>query len=74
MHEVWTILTMKMTYTRSQNYTNMVVGDGIQTFEVVVVMLLLLLLSFDVFVLTSAHPFLFLDKWFVQNMLKCQFA
>ena len=71
MHEVWTILT-NLTYTRSQNYTNMVVGEhGIQTSKVVVVVLLLLLLSFGVFVLISAHPLLFLDKWFVQNMLKC---
>jgi hypothetical protein len=32
-------------YTRSQNYTNMMVGEnGIQTFEVVVVVLLLLML------------------------------
>ena len=29
-------------------------------------MLLLLLLPFDVFVPTSAHPSLFMDKWFVQ--------
>ena len=37
-----------MMYTRSQNYTNMVVGrHGIQTFEVMVVVLLLLLLLFD---------------------------
>ena len=41
----------------------MVVGeDGIQTFEVVVDVVLLLLLSFDVFVPTSAQPLLFLDK------------
>ena len=34
-----------MTYTRSQNYTNMVVGEhGIQTFKVVVIMLFWLLL------------------------------
>ena len=35
---------------------------GIQTFEVVVIVLLLLLLMLEVFVLTSAHPLLFLDK------------
>ena len=45
---------------------NMVHEHGIQTLEVVVVMFLLLLLSFDVFVPTSAQPLLFLDKWFVQ--------
>ena len=56
-----------MTYTRSQNYTNMVVGKhGIQTFKVMVVVVLLLLLSFNVFVPTSAHPLLPLDNWFVQ--------
>ena len=59
MHDFWTISTATMMYTRSQNYTNMVVGEhGIQTFEVVVVMLL----SIDVFVPTSAHPLLILDK------------
>ena len=63
MHEFWTISTIDMTYTRLQNYTNMVVGEhGIQTFKVGVIMLLLLLLSFDVFVPTSAHFLLFFDK------------
>ena len=48
----------------------MVVGKhGIQTFEVVIIVLLLLLLSFDVFVPTSAHTFLVMDKWFVQIYL-----
>jgi hypothetical protein len=55
-----------MTYTRSQNHTNMVADEnGIQTFEVVVVVLLFLLL-FDVLVPTTTHLFIFLDKWFVQ--------
>ena len=63
MHDFWTIPTVNMTYTRLQNYTNMVVGKHrIQTFEVVVGVLLLFLLSLDVFVPTSAHPLLFLDK------------
>ena len=65
MHELWTIPTTNMTCTRSQNYTNMVVGKhGIQTIEDVVVVLLLLFLwlSFVVFVHTSARPLLFLDK------------
>ena len=49
MHEFWIILTDDIAYTRSQNYTKIVVGEhGIQTFEVVVVVLLLLMLSFDV--------------------------
>ena len=53
-------------YSKLQNYTNMVVGEhGIQTFEVMIIVLLLLLLSFDdVFVPTSAHPLLFMDNWF----------
>ena len=47
MHEFWT--TTNMIYTRQLNYTNIVIGEyGIQTFEVV--LLLLLMLSFDVFV------------------------
>ena len=58
MHELWTIPTANMTYTRSQNYTNKVVGEhGIQTFEVVIIVLLFLLLSFDVLVPTSAQYF-----------------
>ena len=45
----------------------------IQKFEVVVVVLLLkLLLSSIVFVPTKAHPLLFLDKWFMVNIFKCQ--
>ena len=66
MHEFWTISTANMAYTRSQTYTNMLVGEhGIQAFEDEVVMLL----SIDVFVPTSAHPLLILDKWFVQIYL-----
>ena len=42
MHEYWTILTVNMMYTRSQSYTNVVVGrHGMQTFEIVIVVLLL---------------------------------
>jgi hypothetical protein len=53
-----------MTYTRSQNYTNMVVGKlGLQTIQIVVVVLL-----FDVFVPTSAHFSLFMDKWLYLNV------
>ena len=50
MHEFWTFSTSKKAYTRSQNYTNMVIDKlGILAFEVML-LLLLLLLSFDVFV------------------------
>jgi hypothetical protein len=63
MYESWTILTANMTYTRSQNYTNIVIGEHrVQDFEVVVVVLLFLLLSFDVFIPTSAHPLIFLTS------------
>jgi hypothetical protein len=69
MHEFGITPTANVTNTRSQNYTNMVVGEhGIQTFEVVTVMLLLSS-SFDVFVPTSEHPLLYLDKSFVQIYL-----
>ena len=63
MHLFWTSLIVNMMYTISQNYRFMVVGKhGIQTLEVMVVVLLLLLLSFDVFVPTSPHPLFCLDK------------
>jgi hypothetical protein len=40
MHEFWTIPIAYMTYTRSQNDTNMMVGEhGIKRFEVVFVVL-----------------------------------
>ena len=69
-HELWTIPTTNMMDARSQNYTNMVVDKhGMQTFEVVVVVLWILLLSFDVFVPANAHPLIFLNKWFVQIYL-----
>ena len=63
-----------MAYTRSQNYTNMVIDEhGLQTFKVVVLVLLLLLLSSDVFVPSSVHPLIFLDKWFIQIYLNVSF-
>ena len=52
-----------MTYIGSQNYIVVtiwwLVKHEIQTFKVVVVVLLFLLLSFDVFVPTSARPYYF---------------
>ena len=63
MDKFWTIPTANMMYTRSQDYTNTMIGKHeIQTFKIVVVMLLLLLLW-------CANPSLFLDKWFVQVYL-----
>ena len=48
----------------------MMVGEReIRTLKVVVVVLLLLFLLFDVYVPTSSHPLLFLDKGFVQIYL-----
>ena len=57
-------MTTDITYTRSQNYTNLVVGEhGIQTFTIVVVVLLLLLFCrLHVFVPTSAYPPFLVDK------------
>ena len=60
MHGFWTMPTTNMMYTRSQNYTNMVIGKhGIQTSKVVIVVLLL---SVAIFVPTSAHLLLLLNK------------
>jgi hypothetical protein len=65
-HKLWIISTTNVMYTRLQNYTNLMIDKHeLQTFEVVVVVLLLVLLSFDVLVPTSAHPILFSNKWFV---------
>jgi len=59
-----------MMYTRSQNYTNMVVDEReLQTLKVVVIVFLLLLMSFDVFVPTSVHPLLVLEKCYIQTYL-----
>jgi uncharacterized integral membrane protein len=64
-----------MTYTRSQNYTNVVVSKHeTQTFEVVVVILLLLLLSFDVFVPTNCTSLIIFGQVDFPNILKCQFS
>ena len=50
LHDLWTILTANVTYTKSQNYTNMVIDKrGVQTLKVVVVVLELLLLLFGFF-------------------------
>ena len=70
IHEFWATPTAKLTYTRLQYYTNKVVGElGLQMFKIVVVVL-----SFDNFVPTSAHPLLFLDKWFLQIYLNVSYT
>ena len=67
MREFWTIPIVNITYTRSQNCTNMVIGEhGIQTFKVVGVVMLFLLLSINIFVPTSAHLILCLGKWLLK--------
>ena len=74
MHEFWTIAIIDMMYTTLQNYTIMVFDKhGIQTLEVVIVVLLLLWLLFDAFIPTSTHPLLVLDKWFIQICLNVSF-
>ena len=61
------IFCTNMTYTRSQNYTNVVVGKlEIQTFKVVIATFWCCCLIFSP---TNAHLLLFLDKWFVQIYL-----
>jgi hypothetical protein len=47
----------------------MVVGEHEFLLELVVIVVLLLLFSLDVSIPTSAHPLLFLDKWFGQIYL-----
>ena len=70
MYEFGTILIANMTYTRSRNSTNVMIGKHeIQIFEVVIVVLLLLMLSFDVFVPTSVHPYNF-GQVVCSNILK----
>jgi hypothetical protein len=72
MHELRTIPTANMTYTRSQNYTNIMVNEhGIQTFEVVLVLLLLSWLLLDVFVVITTHTSLIIFEQVVgPNILK----
>ena len=56
-------LPIDMTYTRSQNYTNMAVGKHeIQIFEVMGSCVLLLLLSCDKLCLHKCTSLIFLDK------------
>jgi hypothetical protein len=62
-----------MVYTKSQNYTNMVVGKyEIRTFKGVVVALLLYS-SFDVFCTHKCTSQIVLDKRFVQIYLDVSF-
>ena len=70
MHEFWTISTTNMMSTRLQNYSKMVCGKhGIQTFEVVVVVLLLLL--FDGFV-PQVHILYYFGQVLCSNICRGQ--
>ena len=79
MHDFWTISTATMMYTRSQNYTNMVVGEhGIQTFEVVIVMLLSIDVTFQsrsnyTNVLSAYVSAIFLHGYFIKQACKSHF-
>jgi hypothetical protein len=59
MHAFWTIPD------RAKLHKCGVGEHGVHTFKVLVIVFLLLLLSFDVFVPTSAHHLSFWDNWFV---------
>ena len=62
-----------MTYTKLQNYTNMVVGEhGRQTFEVVVVALLLVLFLFDGFCPHKCTSLIIFGQMVCPNILECQ--
>ena len=66
-------MPIPITYTRLQNYMNMVVGKhGIQTIKVVVVVLLLSMLSFDVFVPHKCICLIIFGQVVSPNILKCQ--
>jgi hypothetical protein len=71
MREFWTIPTTDMTYTKSQNYTNMVVDKHkIQTLKVKIVVLLFCYCRVIVFVPTSAHSLLIFLTSGLSNVLK----
>ena len=58
MYELFIITTANETYTKSQNYTNMVIGKhGIQPFKNVIVVLLFVVCCFCPHKYT--HPFYF---------------
>ena len=76
-HEFWTIPTANMTYTSSQNYTNMVISEHGMEYKHSKLWLLcycfccchLMFLS-----PTSAHPLFFVFKWIVQIYLNGTFV
>jgi hypothetical protein len=55
--------TANLTYGKSQNFTNIMIGKhGLRTFKVVLVVLLPLLLAFDVFSPQMHIPYYFLSS------------
>ena len=71
MHEFWTLPTANMTYIKSQNCTNMVIGEHeIQTIEVVLNVLLFLLLTFDVFSPHKCTSLIIFEQVICPSMLK----
>lgn len=75
MHGFQMISTVNMMYTRSKNYTNMLIDEhGVQTFEVVVGVLLVLLSLIDVFVPTKCTSLIILRQVVCLNILKYHMA
>ena len=58
MHKICTIVTVNMTYTRSQNFINTVGGKhGIYTFQVMVVVVVVVVVAFvDVVIIIIFCP------------------
>ena len=67
MHEIWTISTAHVPYTSCKTTQIWWLANMEYKHSKVWLLCLgvLLLLSCDVFVIVSAHPLSFLDKWFV---------
>ena len=76
MHEFWTTPIVNMTYTRSQNYTYMMVGEHriqhIWSCDCCVVAFVAVVWCFVV--PTCAHVLLCLSKWLVQIHLNVNFV
>ena len=70
MHEFCIILIVNMTYTRSQNHTNMVVGEhGIQTNQSCNCCVIAFDVVISCFCPRKCTSLIILDKWFVQIYL-----
>ena len=72
-HGFWTNLIANMMCTRLQNYANMMVGKhGIQTFEVIVVVLLFFVVVLKSFCPHEWTPLILFGQAICPNMFKCQ--